>query len=84
MSTERKSPKRQKRSKSTFLYLIYNYQLFSVILDNPEMTTHTDSIDLFNDAAFLTSYINSNDILLLPLVSGQITNTSFSDLYQKR
>jgi len=55
-----------------------------MILDTTEIISNKNSIRLFNDAAFLLSYINSNDIFLWTLLSGQITTTSFSDLYENR
>jgi len=55
-----------------------------MISDIPEIITHTDSIDLSTDVAFLISYINTDDIFLWTLLSGQITNISFSELYDRR
>jgi hypothetical protein len=52
--------------------------------DTPDIITHTNSIDLSSDLDFLIGYISTKDVLLFLLVSGRITNSSFSDLYEKR
>ncbi|CAF1016823.1 unnamed protein product [Adineta steineri] len=45
--------------------------------------THTSSSDVYSNLDFLTGAINANDPLLLILLSGRITNSSFSDLYKR-
>lgn len=55
-----------------------------MILGNLPINIHTGSIDLFSDATFLLSDITCDDIFLSTLISGQITNVSFSELYEER
>ncbi|CAM4883329.1 unnamed protein product [Rotaria socialis] len=46
-------------------------------------TTLTNSVNLYDDANFLTKYINVNDNVLRLLLSGRVINGSFSELFQR-
>ncbi|CAF2050366.1 unnamed protein product [Rotaria magnacalcarata] len=42
-----------------------------------------NSVDVYNDANFLTKYINVNDNVLRLLLSGRVISGSFSELFQR-
>ena len=48
------------------------------------MPVHTSSVDLSSDANFLYEYIPTSNPFVGFLLSHQITNESFTDLYKKR
>jgi len=53
-------------------------------LELSSMPVHTSSVDLSSDANFLYEYIPTSNPFVGFLLSHQITNESFTDLYKKR